>query len=169
MEITHELYPVALANLISTISMHIIKFGENPLRFTQSYCPETKLWTCRGQIILSKIRPLAIPNQIYTISMHIPSLVKIDIYSSSSGNEHTDEWSTTDGRMGGHTDRHTGDQRETIIPRHYRVAGYKKVTKLWFQRNEQLIPSEFHPKSGMSPCVVDFGLGLILHFHMRFP
>ena len=29
----------------------------------------------------------------------------------------------TDGRTDGHTD----DQRETIIPRHYCVAGYKKI------------------------------------------
>ena len=27
----------------------------------------------------------------------------------------------------GWTDRHTDDQRETIIPHHYRVAGYKNV------------------------------------------
>ena len=40
-----------------------------------------KIWTCRGQITLSKIdeiRPLAIQKQISTIPMHIPSLVKID-------------------------------------------------------------------------------------------
>ena len=30
---------------------------------------------------------------------------------------------TTDGQ----TDRHTDVQRELIIPRHYRVAGYKKA------------------------------------------
>ena len=32
---------------------------------------------------------------------------------------------TTDGRTDWRTDRHTDAQRETIIPRHYRVAGYK--------------------------------------------
>ena len=32
---------------------------------------------------------------------------------------------TYDGRTDGHTDGHTDDQRETIIPRHYCVAGYK--------------------------------------------
>ena len=31
----------------------------------------------------------------------------------------------TDGRTGGQTDGHTDDQRETKIPRHYCVAGYK--------------------------------------------
>ena len=52
--------------------------------------------------------------------MHIPSLVKIHWYllKLSSGNEKR----TYDGR----TDRHTAVQRETIIPRHYGVAGYKK-------------------------------------------
>ena len=29
--------------------------------------------------------------------------------------------------MNGRTDRHTNVQRETIIPRHYRVAGYKNA------------------------------------------
>ena len=55
------------------------KFGENPLLLS-SYCPETKIWACFGQITPSNINeicPLAIPNQISTISMYIPSLVKI--------------------------------------------------------------------------------------------
>ena len=70
MEITHEQYPVVLANLISTISMHIINFGENPLRFTQSYCPETKLWTRRGQITV-KNSPIGNPKpDIYNINAH---------------------------------------------------------------------------------------------------
>ena len=33
---------------------------------------------------------------------------------------------TDDGRTDGQTDGLTDDQRETIIPRHYCVAGYKK-------------------------------------------
>ena len=32
----------------------------------------------------------------------------------------------TDGRTDGQTDRHTDVQRETIIPHHYIVSGYKK-------------------------------------------
>ena len=51
-----------------------------------SYCPETKIQMCCGQITQStidKICPLAIPKQISTISMHISSLVKIiDTYKS---------------------------------------------------------------------------------------
>ena len=35
------------------------------------------------------------------------------------------DWGTTDGQMDGQTDRYTHSQRDTIIPRHYRVAGYK--------------------------------------------
>ena len=38
------------------------------------------------------------------------------------------EGRTTDGR----TDRHTDVQRENIIPRHYRVAGYKKYILLYY-------------------------------------
>ena len=85
--------------------------------------------TSRGQIALSKINeicPLAIPNQISTISMYILSLVKIHLYllKLSYGNENT---GGPDGRTKvGRMDRHTDIQRETIIPGHYRVAGYKK-------------------------------------------
>ena len=92
------------------------KFGENPLLFTQVIVLR-KLWACLRQITPSKfdeICPLAIPNQISTISMHIPSLVKIHwcLLMLSSGNEKR-------------TDGFTDDRRETIIPRHYCVAGYK--------------------------------------------
>ena len=69
-------------------------FGENSLIYS-GYCPETKMWMCCGQMILSKIDEicaLAIPKQISTISMQIPSLIKIHCYSLklSSGNENTD-------------------------------------------------------------------------------
>ena len=43
------------------------------LDFYSSYCPETKIWACLGQITPSKfdeICPLAIPIQISTISKH---------------------------------------------------------------------------------------------------
>ena len=82
-----------------------------------SYRLETKIWARLGQKNPSKfdeICPLAIQNQIFTISMHIPSLVSsIDIYSSYHPKRNTD--GQTDGRT---------DAR-TIIPRHYRVVGYK--------------------------------------------
>ena len=108
------------------------KFGENPLTFTgidvySSYHLETKILACLRQITPSKIDeicPLAIPNQISTISMHIPSLVKIHwcLLKLSSGNEKRTDRRTTDGL----TDILTDHQRETIIPCHYCVAGYKK-------------------------------------------
>ena len=92
-----------------------------------------KTWACLGQITPSKfdeICPLAILNQISTISMHTPSLVKLHwcLLQLSSGNEiwtdgRTYGWRITDGRM----DRHTVVQRETIIPRHYRVEEYKNI------------------------------------------
>ena len=92
-----------------------------------SYHLETKIWACLGQITPSKIDeicPLAIPNQISTISMPTPSLVKIHwcLLKLSSGNEKWTNGRTTDGQ----TDRLTEDQRETIIPCHYCVAGYNK-------------------------------------------
>ena len=89
-----------------------------------SYRPETKLSACIGKITPSKffeIRPLAIPNQISTISMHIPILVKIH-WCLLSYHPETKYGRTYDGR----TDRQTDVQRETIIPRHYRVAEYNQ-------------------------------------------
>ena len=119
----HEICPLAIANQISTISMHIpslVKILSCVLKLW-SYSPETKIWQLLGQITLSKIDeicPLAIANQISKISMHIPSLVKIHwcLLKLSSGNEK---------RTDGQTDGLTDDQRETIIPRHYCEAGYK--------------------------------------------
>ena len=54
------------------------------------------------------------------MSMHIPSMAKIhwNLLKLSSGKKNTD---------GRQTDAHTDDQRETIIPRHYRVAGYINI------------------------------------------
>ena len=59
-------------------------------------------------------------------TVHIPSLVKIHwcLLKLSSGNKKRMDGRTTDGRTDGLTD----NQRETIIPRHYCVAGYKNVT-----------------------------------------
>ena len=56
--------------------------------------------------------------------MHIPSLVKIHwcLLKLSLGNEKRTDGRTHDGQTDGLMD----DQRETIIPRHYCVVGYKK-------------------------------------------
>ena len=63
--------------------------------------------------------------------MHIPSLVKIHwcLLKLSSGNEIWTDRQTYHWQMDGRTDWHTDVQCETIIPRHYRVAGYKKLSK----------------------------------------
>ena len=98
-----------------------------------------KIWTCLGQITLSKIDevcPLAIPNQI-SISKQIPSLVKIyrHLLKLSSGNKNTDRH-TTDGQTHGWpTSYFTTPPLScrillypatilwcTIIPRHYCAA-----------------------------------------------
>ena len=57
--------------------------------------------------------------------MHIPSLLKIHrcLLKLSSRNEKRMDGRTTDGQTDGLTD----DQHETIIPRHYCVAGYKNI------------------------------------------
>ena len=65
--------------------------------FCSRSCPETKIWTCGGQISQLKIDencPLAIPNQISTLSMRLPSSVKIHWYLLTllSGNENMDVW-----------------------------------------------------------------------------
>ena len=127
---------------VHNINAHT-KFGENPLMFT-CYHLGTKIWACFGQITVSKIdeiRPLAIPNQISTISMHIPSLVKIHwcLLKLSSGNE-------MDGRTDvRRTDGLTDDQRETMIPRHYCVAGYKKQWRYCWRLHPSICQSGYLP------------------------
>ena len=71
-----------------------------------------KIW---GNLPISNPKP-----DLSTLSMHIPSLVKIHwcLLKLSSGNE-----KRMDGRR---KDRHMDVQRDTIIPHHYCVAGYKK-------------------------------------------
>ena len=111
-----------------------------------NYHPESKIWACLGQMSV-KICPLAIPNQIFTIAMHIPSLVKIgtyqvwwksiDVYSSY-------HLETKYGRMDKWTDRYTDIQRETIIPRHYRVAGYKKTVTVFSEKTDVPPTKKFH-------------------------
>ena len=72
--------------------------------------------------------------------MHIPSSVKIHwcLLKLSSRNE-----KRTDDRQ---TDRHTHVQRETIIPRHYCVVGYKKPLAMIRPRTIKLI-GRIHLKS----------------------
>ena len=67
----------------------------------------------------------------------------------------------TDGRM---TDGHTDDQRETIIPRHYCVAGYKKWKYLIFWKPMSRIKLFVHRGNGLfCPWVISpvshFALG----------
>ena len=143
------------------------KFGVSPLNIYASYCQETKIMTCCGQITLSKfdkICPLAIPNRISRTSMHTPSwnplifnqvivwkwkiwhvversLSKIaELWPSAIPNQiltiiyqctYQVWWKSTDIHSSYYpetkiqTDGHMDDQRETITPGHYCVAGYK--------------------------------------------
>ena len=74
--------------------MHIsIKFGKNPLRFTLSYCPESKVWMYCGQIKMDNLPISNLEADLHKINaMHILSLVKIYWYllKLSSRNENTD-------------------------------------------------------------------------------
>ena len=69
--------------------------------------------------------------------MRIPSLVQIHwcLLKLSSRNKIPTNQHTTDGWMyDWWMDRHTDIQCETIIPRHYRVAGYKNVKSFWMKK-----------------------------------
>ena len=97
----HEMtnFPISNSKQISTISMNIsfVKIHWVLLK----YHPERKLWTCRGQITLSKtdkICPLAIRSSQYQC-IHQDWNKSIDIYSSY----HPETKIRTDGRSYGWT------------------------------------------------------------------
>ena len=103
------------------------KFGLNTLTFTEVIARKQKYWLSLAEYSVKIWRncPLTIPDQNSTISMHIPSLVKIYwclliiwqiIIRKRNTDRRTYDWRTY---------RQTDVQRETIIPRHYRIAGYK--------------------------------------------
>ena len=112
-----EICPLAIPNLIFTISMHILSLAKIHWYSLKLSLRSEKTGMQITPSKIDKVCPLAIPNQISTISMHNGSLAKIHWYlhvlKLSSGNK---TW----------TDEHTDDQHETLIPRHYHVAGYKR-------------------------------------------
>ena len=94
-----EIYPLAISNQISTISMHITKFGENSwsllviIRKWKLGVPRAD--NCQN---LTKFAHQQSQSQISTIFMHIPSLVNIYwcLLKLSSGNEiRMDDWWTS--------------------------------------------------------------------------
>ena len=96
-----------------------------------SYHPETKIWACLRQITPSKI------DEICPISNPKPDLHNINAYTKFGENplmftqviirKRKTDGRTYDRRTDGQTDGLTDNQRETIIPRHYCVVGYKNV------------------------------------------
>ena len=110
-------------------SMHIASLDKIPCYLLKLSSGNENMGVSRADNSVKNWRkcPLAISNQIFTISMHILSLVKIHwcLLKLSYGNEKRTDGRTTDG----HTDGHTDVQRETIIPRHYCLAGIKKRKK----------------------------------------
>ena len=82
------------------------------------------MWRADNSVNIWRNLPISNPKpDLHNINAQT-KLVKIHwcLLKLSSENE-----KRTDGRMtDGRTDRHTDVQRETIVPRHCRVAGYKK-------------------------------------------
>ena len=128
-----KICPLAIPIQISTISMHIPSLVKIHWCLLKLSSGNENMGVSRADnsVKFDEICPLAIPHQIPTISMHIPFLVKIHwcLLKLSSRNEK---------RMDGHMDV----QHETIIPRHYIVAGYK----LWWY--QCTVP---HTKLGENP------------------
>ena len=81
--------------------------------------------------------------------MHIPSLVKIHwrLLKLSSGNEKRTDGRTDGPTTDGRTDRLTDVQRETIIPRHYCVARYKKERALLSNADSKTLDKPTHQYS----------------------
>ena len=123
-----EICPLAIPNQISLMSWHIASLIKIPCYLLKLSSGNENMGVSRADnsVQFDEICPLAIPNQISLMSWHIASLIKIPCYSENPMmfikviiRKRKTDGRTTDGR----TDRHTDVQRETIIPRHYCVAG----------------------------------------------
>ena len=82
--------------------------------------------SCRGQITqtLTKFAHKQSLTEFHNINAHTEYVENpLCLLKFSSGNEIRMDGCTTDGRA----DKHTDVQREPIIPRQYRVAGYKSL------------------------------------------
>ena len=100
------------------------KFGEKPLKFTQVIIRKRKLGVSRADNFVKSWRNLPISYlkpDLYNINVHTKFGENPLMFTQVIIRKRNTDGCTTDGRP----DRHTDVQRETIIPRHYRVAGYK--------------------------------------------
>ena len=121
-----EICPSAIPKQTTIISMHtpsLVKIHWYLLKLSSGN-ENTDLSQANNSSKIDKICPLTIPSQISTITMHTPSLVKIHLHLLKllSGNKNMD------GRTDGRTTDGMTDGRDTIIPCHYHVAGYKMCT-----------------------------------------
>ena len=95
-----EIFPLAIRNQISTISMHIPSLVKTHWCLFKLSSGNENMGASRADnsITIWQICLLAIPDQISTISMHIPSLVKIHwcLLKLSSGNEKQTDVRLTD-------------------------------------------------------------------------
>ena len=113
--------PISNPNQISTISMYIQSLAKIQWYLLKllSGNKNTGMSQADNSIKNWQNLPIRIPNQISTI-LHISNLVIFTRYCLETKNG----W-TTDGQKDGRTDGYMDDQRETIIPHHYPVVGYK--------------------------------------------
>ena len=103
----------------------------NPLTFTQVIVRKRKLGVSRADNFVKIWQNLLISNprsDLYNINAHTkfdenPLMFTQVIIRKRNTDGRTEE--TDRCRTDGRTDRHKDIQRETIIPRHCRVAGYK--------------------------------------------
>ena len=70
--------------------------------------------------------PISNPKPDHNINAHTKFGVNPLMFTQVIIRERKTDGRTDDGRKDEQTDGHTDVQRETIIPRHYCVAGYKK-------------------------------------------
>ena len=112
------------------------KFGENPLLFTQVIVRNENMGVSPSDNSVKNWRILPISNpkpDLYNINAHTKfgenPLMFTQVIIRKRKTDGRSDGRTTDGRPDRQTDGLTDDQRETIIPRHYCVAGYKKKKK----------------------------------------
>ena len=150
-----KICPYAIPNQISTISMHIpslVKFNDVKLSSENE-----NMGVSRTDNSIKIWRNLPISNPK-------PDLHNINAHTKFGENplmftQFIVQKRKMDGRMDvrltdGRTDRHKGIQRETIIPRHYRVVGYKKTkssglrqVKNWLRTCTKCAYSNHHVQS----------------------
>ena len=125
-----EISQLEIPNQISKVSMHIPSLVKIHWCLLKLSSGNENMGMPRADNSVKIWRNLPISNpkpDLHNINAHT-KFVKIhwSLLKLSSGNEkQTDDWQS---------DRHTSVEREAIIPRHYRVAGYKNSNSFTFSQ-----------------------------------